>query len=82
MGDLNCDEALEELYGFLDGELDDARRTDIDAHLGRCGHCSGVHEFEAELRRVIGSRATEQVPADLRERIASRLQEEENRTEK
>jgi len=77
VGDLNCNEALAELYGFLDGELDDRRRADIDVHLGRCGHCSGVHEFEAELRRVIGSRATEEVPHDLRQRILDRIRAEE-----
>ncbi|MDG2112978.1 MAG: mycothiol system anti-sigma-R factor [Actinomycetota bacterium] len=76
MGDLNCNEALAELYTFLDGELDDARRSDIDEHLGRCGHCHGVHDFEAELRRVIGSRTAEEVPADLRDRILARIRSE------
>lgn len=76
MGDLNCNEALAELYTFLDGELDDDRRADIDEHLGRCGHCHGVHDFEAELRRVISSKVAEEVPADLRDRILARLRGE------
>jgi mycothiol system anti-sigma-R factor len=74
--DLDCNEALAELYTFLDGELDDQRRGDIDEHLGRCGHCHGVHDFEAELRRVIGSSVAEEVPEDLRRRVLERLRAE------
>lgn len=76
MSELNCNEALAELYTFLDGELDDARRSAIGGHLERCGHCAGVHDFEAELKRVIGSSAVEEVPEDLRQRILARLRAE------
>ena len=76
MPEVNCNEALAELYTFLDGELDQERRADIDAHLGRCGHCHDVHDFEAELRHLIASKATEAVPEDLRQRILERLRAE------
>ena len=76
MGDLNCDEALAELYTFLDGELDHGRRALIGSHLDGCSHCHGVHDFEAELRRVISSTLVDEVPAELRQRILDRLRAE------
>ena len=76
MPEVNCNEALAELYTFLDGELDEQRRADIGAHLGRCGHCHGLHDFEAELREVIASKAVEEVPAELRQRILDQLRAE------
>ena len=49
----NCDEALHELYTFLDGELTDDRRTRIRTHLDDCSPCLEVFDFEAELERFI-----------------------------
>ena len=73
MAELSCNEALQELSTFLDGELDDARRRELADHLERCGHCHGVHDFEHELRRVISAAAAVEVPPELRQRILDRI---------
>jgi mycothiol system anti-sigma-R factor len=65
-----CEEALHELYHFLDGELTDDRRRLISSHLDGCSTCLGVFDFEVELRRVISQRCRDSVPDGLRERIA------------
>lgn len=65
----NCDEALHELYTFLDGELTDDRRSRIRTHLDDCSPCLEVFDFEAELRIVIKQKCQEQVPDRLRQRI-------------
>lgn len=70
MAEVDCTEALEELYGFLDGVLDDDKRASIGAHLDECGPCLGTFDFEADLRRVVASKAHDEVPDSLRERIA------------
>jgi mycothiol system anti-sigma-R factor len=69
----NCDEALHELYTFLDGELTDARRSRIRHHLDDCSPCLEVFDFEAELRIVIKQKCQEQVPESLRQRIFESL---------
>ena len=51
---MNCDEAVHQLYHFLDGELTDERRAQISVHLTYCGPCGGAAEFEAEDR--VGSK--------------------------
>jgi len=68
-----CEEALHELYHFLDGELTDTRRELISVHLDTCTSCLGVFDFEVELRRVVSERCRDTVPDRLRERIAKAI---------
>lgn len=68
-----CDDAISELYRFLDGELDTPTRARIQAHLDECSPCLEAFDFEFELRRVVADRCHEQVPDDLRNRILSQL---------
>ena len=73
---VDCDEAVHELYHYLDGELTEERRQEIRVHLDYCGPCGGAAEFEAELRRVIANRCKDRVPESLIERIAPAIDEE------
>jgi len=75
-GFLNCDETIERLYFYLDGELTEARRVEITRHLDMCGPCVGAFGFEAELRKVIANRCKDHVPDSLVARVAEALQEE------
>ena len=76
MADDNCDDALHELYGFLDGELTVERRAKIQSHLDDCPPCYEAFDFEAELRIVIARKCTEQVPDALKRRIAEAIAQE------
>jgi len=69
----NCDDALAELYTFLDGELTEQKRETIRHHLDDCSPCLEVYDFEAELRIVIKHRCSDQVPDALRGRVAEQL---------
>jgi anti-sigma factor (TIGR02949 family) len=69
----DCAESLKELYSFLDGELTTERRTHIQVHLDGCLQCYEAFDFEAELRIVISTRCKEEVPEDLRGRVADAL---------
>ena len=68
-----CEQALEELYTFLDGELTIERRSLIEHHLDDCNPCFEAFDFEAELRIVISHRCRDEVPEELRHRIADQL---------
>jgi mycothiol system anti-sigma-R factor len=76
MADGNCDDALHELYGYLDGELTVERRITIQHHLDDCPPCYEAVDFEAELRVVIARKCTETVPESLKERIAEAIRQE------
>jgi mycothiol system anti-sigma-R factor len=68
-----CDDAVYELYTFLDGELTDERRHEIRRHLDDCPPCFEQFDFEAELRLVVASKCKDSVPESLRRRIAEVL---------
>jgi mycothiol system anti-sigma-R factor len=68
-----CEEALAELYTFLDGELTDAKRHAISSHLESCNPCVEIFDFEAELRIVVSTKCVEQVPPSLMVRISEAI---------
>jgi len=72
---MDCDKATHRLYHYLDGELTVWRRWRITKHLDDCPPCADGFDFEIELRSVIASKCRDEVPADLRRRIAAALGE-------
>ncbi|MDQ2729091.1 MAG: mycothiol system anti-sigma-R factor [Actinomycetota bacterium] len=70
-----CEEALDTLYWYLDGELTEDRRQQIQIHLKECSPCLGAFDFEAELKAVVAKRCRDQVPEHLRLRVAAVLAE-------
>ena len=73
---MNCDDAVHQLYHFLDGELTETKRAQIAVHLTYCEPCGGAAEFEAELRMVIANHCKDHVPESLIRRIAEAIDEE------
>ena len=71
----SCEDALTELYTFLDGELTTEKREHIRVHLDDCNPCLERYDFEAELRIVISAKCKESVPQELKDRIAATLAE-------
>ncbi|HVM09745.1 MAG TPA: mycothiol system anti-sigma-R factor [Acidimicrobiales bacterium] len=71
--DVDCSSVVEELFTFLDGELTEVRRTQITTHMHGCVDCHEVIEFHAELKMSISQKCRENVPDDLRLRIAKAL---------
>lgn len=71
----NCEEVLDELYTFLDGELTEAKRTTIRNHLDDCSPCLETIDFYAELRLVVSQRCRDQVPDTLRQRVLDAIRQ-------
>ncbi len=69
----DCREALGELYEFLDGELTEVRRLEIQTHLQACLPCWEAFDFEAELKIFVGKRCRETAPESLKERVIRSL---------
>ena len=69
MTEHECDEAISELYRYLDGELDADKVAHIEHHLRECSPCLEAYDFEAELRKMIAEKSAEQMPAELRRQI-------------
>jgi mycothiol system anti-sigma-R factor len=75
-GNPDCQQALAEIYGYLDGELTVERRTIIRTHLDQCSPCGDRYTFETELRQVVSMRCQESVPDALKNRIAEAIRQE------
>ncbi len=71
-----CTEALHEIYHLLAGELDDAKRAQIQTHLDECSPCAEPYDFYGELRRTLQQRCRDTAPPELLERIAQALEHE------
>ena len=70
---MDCDHAIHRVYEYLDGELTVWKRRAITRHLDECPPCAQGFTFELEVRQVIVSKCHEEVPAELRARIAQAL---------
>lgn len=75
----NCDETIERLYVYLDGELTDERRTEIKRHLDECSPCLDAYDFEAELRKVVATHCRDRVPESLLARVRDAIAAEERK---
>jgi len=73
---VDCREAVHRVYHFLDGELTPERRDQIAHHLDECSPCLEVFGFETEIRRLVANRCRDQVPDELRIRIAAAIDHE------
>jgi mycothiol system anti-sigma-R factor len=75
--DVDCNSVVKELYTFLDGELTDGRRVQIERHFTGCTDCHEVVEFHASLKMTISAKCQEPVPDALRIRITEALRKAE-----
>lgn len=77
--DVDCSQSIQRLYHYLDGELTDDRRKEIQRHLDECPPCVEAFDFETELRQVIANRCRDHVPPSLLDRVRVAIDEEERR---
>ena len=70
---MDCNEAIHQIYHYLDGELTEETRAAIAIHLEYCPPCHGGFDFEIELRRLIARKCRDDVPEELRRRIADAI---------
>ncbi len=70
---MDCSDAIHQIYHFLDGELTEEKRVAIAKHLDRCPPCANGFDFETELRALIARKCRDDVPPELRRRIADAI---------
>lgn len=73
--DIGCLEAIETLYAWLDGELDDEQKDGFEHHLSHCKSCYSRAELERSLTGHIRASAKSdgngdsRVPGSLQNRL-------------
>ena len=69
---MTCQEAVRELYPFLDQQLDRRKSRAVQRHLDLCRSCCSKFDFEKALKSLIREKSREsEVPPQLRQRIVS-----------
>jgi anti-sigma factor (TIGR02949 family) len=66
-----CEKCEELLQSFLDRELSDAERAEAEMHLDSCSYCRKRYRFEEELRQFVRQAAVEEMPPDLKQKLAN-----------
>ena len=72
--EMTCEEVLEQIFAFLDGELEPDFSARIEHHLQQCRCCFPRAEFERRLRERIRATGTVAAPERLRERVRAALE--------
>lgn len=68
---MDCERALEELEAYLDGELAEPSRVELERHLFGCGSCFDRGEFRLAVREIVRRKCG--VEADVPERVELRI---------
>jgi mycothiol system anti-sigma-R factor len=66
-----CEKCEEVLQPYLDRDLDEAERQEAEAHLADCGYCRKRYRFEESLRRFVRQACSEEMPPELKAKLAS-----------
>ncbi len=74
---MNCNESLEYLSAAADGQLEEEKRKEFDAHILKCPSCRSEFERETITKRTVtGKLRRERAPAGVRDRILQELYSE------
>lgn len=73
--DPDCSEVLSRVFFFLDRELDDASRGEIQQHLDECGPCLAKYDLERTVKSLVARSCSERAPEELREKVLHRIRQ-------
>ncbi|GAC1328808.1 MAG: mycothiol system anti-sigma-R factor [Mycobacteriales bacterium] len=72
----DCRDVIEEVYLYLDGELDEESRRKVRTHLDECSPCLRQYGLEQSVKALVARCCGgDAAPAELRERVMIRLRE-------
>ncbi len=66
-----CAHCEEMMQPYLDRILTEEEMVEAEAHLSECEYCRRRYRFEESLRVYVRQAVTEQMPAELRLKLAS-----------
>jgi mycothiol system anti-sigma-R factor len=65
----DCEKALENLYLFIDREIDTASCAEIQTHIDECTSCLSVYDLERVVKSLVSRSCSEVAPEPLREKV-------------
>jgi anti-sigma factor (TIGR02949 family) len=77
---VNCQETVDRLWAYLDGELTPEGAAGVRAHLDACTRCCPCHDFHRAFLEFMKAHARQPLPPGLRRRVFEQLLREERAT--
>ncbi len=65
----DCEQALENLYLFIDSEIDTASCAEIQTHIDECTTCLSEYDLERVVKSLVSRSCSETAPDPLREKV-------------
>lgn len=77
--DCDCGDAQDQLYQYLDSELDSETATSVRSHLDDCSGCHDSFDFERRLKLIVRQCLTEDMPETLEAKVRELIRSETSR---
>ncbi|AWB91561.1 mycothiol system anti-sigma-R factor [Aeromicrobium chenweiae] len=65
----DCEKALENLYLFIDHEIDTASCAEIQNHIDECTTCLSEYDLERVVKSLVSRSCSEVAPEPLRDKV-------------
>ncbi len=65
----DCEKALENLYLFIDQEIDTASCAEIQSHIDECTECLSEYDLERVVKSLVSRSCSEVAPEPLLEKV-------------
>jgi hypothetical protein len=70
---MNCEKIWSEISNYIDGDVDEASRTEMEAHFQSCARCASVLAGTRNVVQLYGDERMLEVPAGFSRRLEKRL---------
>jgi anti-sigma factor RsiW len=70
---VNCNKAIKEISGYLDGELDPGLKQTLETHLTYCNHCHAVYDSTRKTIDLYCDGKIFSLPEEVRTRLHDAL---------
>jgi mycothiol system anti-sigma-R factor len=65
----DCEQALANLYLFIDREIDTASSEQIQSHIDECSDCLGEFDLERVVKQLVSRSCHDVAPEPLRDKV-------------
>jgi anti-sigma factor RsiW len=69
----SCEDVLAELSDYLDEELSDSLRKQVEAHMSHCRTCQAVYDSTRKTLRIVTESGSFELSEDVSSRVASSI---------
>lgn len=72
---ISCSDAVRQLWDYLEDEVAERDRAEVEEHLAFCRRCCGEVEFAQELRSLLAAAGDIELPSQVEARLVATLDE-------